>query len=102
MTAVLESFLDLLATKSGPSLRSTSWPYYCLQGIDDLLRVFWWLGSRFGAPQNLATSSSAPARTERPDKLRKYLVNFLCISVTGDHSVDNIFMTLWLYPKIIN
>ena len=35
--------------KFGPILRLISWPHYCLQGINDLLRVFWWVGSRFGA-----------------------------------------------------
>ena len=47
----MERLLDLLAMKCGPSLRSISWPHICLQGINDLLRVFWWVGYRFGAPQ---------------------------------------------------
>ena len=46
----VEVVLDGLALNMGLSHHMTSWPHYCFQGIVDLLRVFWWLGSRFGAP----------------------------------------------------
>ena len=59
----MKSLLDLLAMKCGPSLRLISWPHICLQGINDLLRVFGWVGSRFGAPQNLALMFSTLTRS---------------------------------------
>ena len=55
-SADVEVVLADLALKLRLSHQMTSWPCNCFQGIVDLLRVFWWSGSRFGAPQNLAVS----------------------------------------------
>ena len=68
----LEVVLADLALDMGLSHQMTSWPHNCFQGIVDLLRVFWWSGSQFGAPQNLAVRREMFAITAKYGALCLY------------------------------